>query len=446
MASFKAGVQQRINTILNQNKGALKHLLTVFLLSTLANIFTVAFYFIMSRKLGPEGYSEFGVLLAIFQVASVTTGVIGIVIVRYISYFRAKSQYDKIAMLLRKSMKYLFVVGLIVFIALVLIADVITKMFGISSHISIYILALFIWSYVFIVGLLSVLNGMQRYVTLGFNRIFDAIATLLLGVLIVYVFKLHVTGAMLGLLLGVLVTIPFCLWSLRSIMTIKTAPLGKIGLTEYIALAALTSWFVGMLLNIDVMMAKYFFGNLEGGYYAAVSLIGSIVFFMSNALNTIIFPKVSELYSNGEDTSSYLRFGLFWTTIGCTIVVVSYFLFSEVIIKIAFGNEYDVAPYIGWYALAMSLLALTNILVVYNLAIKRWNILFVLIPGLLIEMLLIALFHASLFMVVMVVLVFHAVLLAALALLCRDQIEDMWYARSGYKKFPESLLFKLKKD
>lgn len=446
MASVLASLRQRIDRILNQNKGALKHLITVFLLSTISNIFTVAFYFIMSRKLGPEGYSEFGVLLAIFQVASVTTGVIGIVIVRYISYFKAKSQYDKISMLLRSSMKYLFAVGFLVFIVLTLFSGSIARLFDISSQASIIILALFIWSYLFIICLLSVLNGLQRYVTLGLNRIFDAISTLLLGIFLVYVLKLFVTGALFGLLLGVIVTIPFCLWSLRNIMVIKTTPLGKIGLTEYIALAAITSWFVGMLLNIDVMMIKYFFSQTEGGFYAAISLVGSIVFFMSNALNTIIFPKVSELYSNGEDTASYLRFGLFWTVIGCLIVVLTYFIAPDFIVRIALGSRYDVSRYIGLYALAMSMLAMTNIIVVYNLAIKRWSILYILIPGLFVEMLLIYLFHATLFMVVMVVLFFHTALLVSLLILCWDQIEDTWYARQGYKKFPSSLQFRLQKN
>ncbi len=435
-----------ISSTLNQNRGALKHLLTTFMLSSIANIFTVAFYFIMSRKLGPESYSAFAVLLAIFQIASVTAGVVSIVIIKYISYFKAKSQYDKISMLLNLSIKYLFASGFLVFLLLSIFSQDISDLFNLNSRFAVVLLGLFIWSFLFITSLLSALNGLQRYFTLGLNRIFEAIATLILGILFVYLLRLNVNGAVLAMFLGAVATIPFCLGALKNIIMIKKTPLGKIGLMEYIILATLISSLIGIMLNIDVMMVKSFFDETESGFYGATSLVGSIVFFISSALNTIIFPKVSELYSNGEDTSEYLRFGLFWTTLGCSIVIISYFLFPSFIVNIAVGNKYNISSYIGIYSIAMSLLALTNVIVVYNLAIKKWNILYVLFPALFIEMLLIFLFHQSIQQVIIIVLIFNILLLVALLILCNDQIKDIFYIKKGYKKYPSSLSFRLLKN
>lgn len=443
MASLTDKTKAYISNNLNKNRGALKHLITIFTLSSMANLFTVGFYFIMSRKLGPGAYSVFAVLLAIFQVASVTAGVVSTIIIKFITYFKAKSQYDKISMLLNLSMKYLFISGFIIFLILSIFSQDISNFFNINSRLSVILLGLFIWSFLFITSLLSALNGLQKYITLGLNRIFEAIATLILGILLVYLFKLGVNGAMLAMFLGAVATIPFCLGSLKNIVMIKKTPLGRIGLIDYITLAALASSFIGILLNIDVMMVKYFFDSEQSGFYGVTSLIGSIVFFISGALNTIIFPKVSELYSDGEDTSEYLRFGLFWTAFGCSIVILSFFLFPEFIVNIAVGDKYNIASYIGIYSIAMSLLALTNIIVVYNLAIKKWNILYVLIPALFLEMSLIALFHSAISQVILVVLIFNILLLLALIIFCRDQIRDMLYVKKGYKKYPTSISFKL---
>jgi len=445
MAKVLDKTKSYISDTLNQNKGALKHLITVFILSSIAHLFTVGFYFVMSRKLGPAGYSVFAVLLAIFQIASVTASVVSIIIIKFIAYFKAKSQYDKISMLLNLSMKYLFATGFIIFVLLSIFSQDISNFFNLGSRLSVVLLGIFIWSFLFITSLLSALNGLQKYITLGLNRIFEAIATLIVGILLVYLFKFGVNGAMLAMLLGVIATIPFCLGSLKNIIMIKKAPLGSIGLLEYITFAALASSLIGILLNIDVMMVKYFFDSKQSGFYAATSLVGSIVFFISGALNTIIFPKVSELYSNGEDTSEYLRFGLFWTALGCSIVILSFFIFQEFIVNIAVGDQYNIASYIGIYSIAMSLLALTNIIVVYNLAIKKWNILYVLAPALFTEISLIALFHNTILQVILIVLIFNILLLLALIIFYRDQIRDMLYIKKGYKKYPSSLSFKLQK-
>ena len=439
------GIRSYIVNNLNKNKGALRHLLTVFTLSSIANLFTIGFYFVMSRKLGPEEYSVFGVLLAMFQIVSVTASVISIVIIKFITHFKAKSQYDKISTLLNISMKYLFIIGFLVFGLLTIFSNKIIMVFHLKSISPIILLGLFMWSFLFITSLLSVINGLQKYTTLGLNRIFDALVTLILGIILVYLFGFGVNGAILAMFTGIVLTVPFCLWSVKNIIMIKKTPLRKIGLMEYILLAVLTSSCIGVLLNIDVMMVKYFFDSKQSGFYAATSLVGSIVFFISGALNTIIFPKVSELHSNGEDTSEYLRFGLFWTLIGCAAIVLSFFIFSEFIVRLAVGNQYDISSYIGIYSLAMSLLALTNIIVVYNLALKKWNILYVLIPALFIEILMINFFHQTLLQIIIIVLIFQASLLLALTLLCIDQIKDMLYLKKGYKKYPSSISFKLQK-
>ncbi|MBI2546264.1 hypothetical protein HYV81_03730 [Candidatus Woesearchaeota archaeon] len=443
---FFRNLRNRIDAKVPMNWVALKHLVTVVTLSSIANLFTVGFYVIMSRKLGPAEYSILAVLLAIFQVAAVVAGVVSNIIIKYITYFKAKSQYDKISTLLSASMRYLMAFGFLIFLLLTLFSADIAEFFRIPSALSVILLGMFIWSFLFISALLSAINGLQWYITLGLNRIFDALATLLLGILLVYLFALGVKGALVAMVLGALATIPFCLWSLRTILSIKKTRLGNIGLSQYILLAAAASVCIGILLNLDVILVKYFFKEVESGFYGALSLIGTVVFFISGALNTIIFPKVSESHSNGEDTSEYLRFGMLWTAVGCIIVITAYFLFPDFIVLVMLGSEYDIAGYIGIYAIAMSLLALSNILVVYNLAIKRWSILYVVVPAVFLELLLIYLFHQTLLHVVIVVLLFHVILFAALAVLCRGQLEDMWHARSGYKKFPASVLFKLHKE
>jgi len=94
-----------------KTSGIGKNSIILFISSAIASIFTYLFYLFMGRLLGPENYSVLGVMLSIFFVFSVTANVISIIIVKYVAYFEAKNQHEKVKTLFQVSLKVVFYGG-----------------------------------------------------------------------------------------------------------------------------------------------------------------------------------------------------------------------------------------------------------------------------------------------------------------------------------------------
>ncbi len=72
-----------------------------------------------------------------------------------------------------------------------------------------------------------------------------------------------------------------------------------------IMLISLTSIF-----NIDVLLVKHFFDSINAGYYAALSLLGKMIFFGSWSVSMVMFSKVSEAYALNKNYKNILKKGI----------------------------------------------------------------------------------------------------------------------------------------
>lgn len=424
-----------------KRQGIGKNSIILFISSAIASIFTYLFYLFMGKLLGPENYSVLGVLLSIFFIFSVTANVISIIIVKYVAYFEAKNQHEKVKSLFQDSLKVVFYGGMLFFLVLLAFSGRIAASLRMPTTVPIILLGLVIWSFSLMTVFFSVINGMQRFISFGAGKIVEAATVFVLGLLFVSA-GLGVNGALIALLAGIVLSIPFAGFQLNFLSKVKSAPLGKTDVKEYMILSAICYFAIAVMLNSGLVLAKLYFNDLESGYFVAASLMASIPFFISNSMASAIFPKVSELYSNGKDTLFILKDGLIFTTLPCFIITLAYFLFPGRISHLLFSSEYKISAYIGIYALAMSLLALSGIIVIYNLALKRWRLVYMLIPFTLLQIMLIILFHSTLMQVVLAILISNIALFAALLYMFREELREAMKSRSGYLGYPMRIPFK----
>jgi len=167
--------------------------------------------------------------------------------------------------------------------------------------------------------------------------------------------------------------------------------------------------------NSDVILTKHFFTAKEAGLYAAIALIGRVVFFGTWTVVTLLFPKVIQKEKEGLPHRK-----LFWNALamvsvfGLAIVTVC-FLFPAQIITILFGSEYVSAGSLLWiYALSTSLFACANVFAYYHMSLDNYiPVAITLIAGCL-QVILINIFHASMMQVVYVQLYLMTTLLVAM--------------------------------
>ena len=92
--------------------------------------------------------------------------------------------------------------------------------------------------------------------------------------------------------------------------------------------------------------------------------------------------------------------------VGCT------FLFPEFSVNLLFGEAYvSIAPLLGWYALATSFFAVSNIFAYYFLSLDHYKPIGIAAVMGIMQIVLVALFHENLFQVVLMQVIAMGILL-----------------------------------
>jgi O-antigen/teichoic acid export membrane protein len=130
------------------------------------------------------------------------------------------------------------------------------------------------------------MQGCYSFSGLALNVIVE-VAVKFFGALVFLYFGLGVTGVMTAVMLSIvaayLVGMPGVEYRSSS-EKIKIAPLGE-GVQAVL-------YFVGQVIlsNLDILLVKHFFPPVEAGIYAAVALVGRVVFMLSWSVVSSMFP------------------------------------------------------------------------------------------------------------------------------------------------------------
>jgi O-antigen/teichoic acid export membrane protein len=113
----------------------------------------------------------------------------------------------------------------------------------------------------------------------------------------------------------------------------------------------------------------------------------------------VMFPKVAESYEKRayERVRRILNLSLFFMFLLSVGITGFYLLFPHFIILILFGKTYlPISPLLWLFAVAYSMFSFIYALCMYNLSIKRYSFIWMLVVVNIIELILITLFHETL--------------------------------------------------
>jgi O-antigen/teichoic acid export membrane protein len=127
---------------------------------------------------------------------------------------------------------------------------------------------------------------------------------------------------------------------------------------------------ITLFYNFDVLLAKHFLSTQDAGLYAAMSLLGKILFFGTISISVVMFPRVAAIHAEGRRAHRTVNLSLALVTAAGGVVVAAYFLIPGQVVHLLLRKpEYNaVASYLGLFSLAMLGLAIANILVYYFVA------------------------------------------------------------------------------
>ena len=145
----------------------------------------------------------------------------------------------------------------------------------------------------------------------------------------------------------------------------------------FVAMTALYECTQILINNGDILLVTHFFDATTAGQYAALALVGRVVYFVTWMFIMVLLPEVIQKRKSGESTRPLLLKYFALISLLSGSIVLLCFTVPKLLIQILFGAAYlEMAPLLGWYALATALFALANVFTYYYLALDRFGPMF----------------------------------------------------------------------
>src|ERR1022692_3659512 len=257
---------------------------------------------LIARMLGASGFGHASALYTLLMLVTAITLSFQIVASKFIArnsetFIRAQIY----ASMLRRAWQ----VGLGIAVLIVAGSAYLKSYFKLPAQHDLVLLAIAAGVYIPLGVRRGRIQGCYNFRGLAINVVVE-VAVKLGGALLFLHFGMGVTGVMTAVLLSIvaayIVANPGAQY--RSVTElIKIAPFGE-GMQAVL-------YFVGQVIlsNLDILLVKHFFPPSEAGVYAAVALVGRVVFMLSWSVVSSMFP-VSASHKHGEGGRSVLYTGL----------------------------------------------------------------------------------------------------------------------------------------
>lgn len=424
---------------MSSTKRLLSNSLIVFIGMTIGNIFSYLFNMVMGRMLGPSGYGELTVLLSFFMVASVASGAILTITMRYSgelyfskSYLALKKFYDFIF----KNVIYLS--AILVLVILVLIKPIAT-FFSITSWLTILpILVAVIFILILTVNK-GFLQGVQRFSSVSYLGAIEMFMRFAFGLALVYV-GWHIYGALVGITVATILAYVISIFSVRKVDlkkeqgVIDDKPFDKKEMLGYGLPVLFSSIMLILSLNMDIFLVKHYFSSNDAGLYAAVSVISKIILYVGSPIISVMFPMISEHRAKGEKHYKVFLFSLVLTLLLSLLVLGVYTIAPGTVIKILYGPKYtalySLLPEIG---LAFLFYSLVNLMSNYYMAIKDFTYVWFYAITIILQIVAVSIWHSDLLVFARIFIFSFALLFAVMmvyyTIIKRSQIKELILGR-----------------
>lgn len=384
--------------------------------SVLAGGLGYVFHFETGHLLGPSAYAIVASAIAALYVLTLPVVGLQLVSARYSSLAAARGQEDAVLPMLIRVSGFSLLCALPVAAVIVVFSGRVASFLNIADARVVDVLAA-----AAIVAILVTLNrgalqGLRRFVALSGTLVADMAGRLAFaGVLVVTSFG--ALGAVAALVLGPALAYVLSFFMLRPRTATSGARERMEGLGQYAVLATVASVGVNYLFSVDTLLAKHFLAADAAGLYAASAVLARVVYFLGLSIAGVMFPEVATLHARNEKHFHVVDLSLLLVAAtGLALILV--YTVAPALVLLPYGPAFAPArAYLGVFALALTLLALGNLLINYFLSIAKTSFMVPLFAACVVETALIGLFHSGIWQILTDVVVTLGLMCAVMSLL-----------------------------
>lgn len=390
----------------------------IFIASFVANIINYVFNLAMGRMLS---VSEYGLLLSLSSIF-ILLGVFNTSYVSIFSKFSAKyfatNDQKGLHSLYSIGFRFIFMPAVVLLGVLVVLSPIISRFLHVSDLI-LTILISFAVFFSFITAMPSgILQGKMRFWTIGGLNILAPVVKLMVAVVLILM-GFTVFGAVVGIVIAsaVVPLVGFFLINKYNPRTHHTSnefgnvfkkEFFKYSFTTFLVLIGLT-----LLSNTDILLVRHYFGEVTSGHYAALSLMGKAIFYFTSPINFVFFPLIAQKKEKNERLFEIVLLTVGLVTLASVVISFVYFAFPNLVLAIFFpAPEYRVLTnYLGIFSLYILVFSVMSIFSNFFLSIGRTEIYKFTLSAAVLQIVLIVLFHNSLYQVIGILFAVSAILL-----------------------------------
>ena len=393
-----------------------RHGLLVFVATMAINVFGYAFHFAISRRVGVEQYGVLSALNSLLMVSVVLSQIGATVVVKYAAEFRATDDRARLAALARKVVQIGAVATVAIAAAGFYAARPLAAYLRVSDVTAVALTTTIIGISFATPSLRAVFQGVEDFKSWALSTILESFVKLFAGVGLVYA-GFGVVGAFVGWGVGSAIAVAYTAVVLvrryrrvpGATLFIDTRRLAKTMAGVAVATILLTS-----VSNADVLVVKHFVDARTAGLYGALALAGRILLFLVGFVPIVVLPKASRLALAGRSSLGILLQAFAISAVMSGTGLVAYYFFPKLVVTSLAGPAFaGAAPYVFPYAVAMVLLAGLNVVITYKIGIHRFDFIAPLGVCAIGEIVGISLYHATLWDVILVLIVGNGLALVA---------------------------------
>ncbi len=344
-------------------------MLTALCILTLANF---GYNIAVARILGPISYGHTTAVYTLLVLTSSVTLSIQILTAKMVAQ-RATADLQTLAY--REFHRWGWAAGILVSSLLLLLRNAITAYLNIPTPLLIILLAIGTTFYVPLGARRGYLLGTCSFRHLGSNLVLEAL-TRLFGSLLAMNLGLGVPGVIAANAAAVVVAYFLAQPRFNPLTTTECDI--SFDYREGIQAAV---FFAGQVVinNCDIVVVKHFFSPATAGLYAAVSMVGRVVFAFSWSIVNSMFPIAAGTHSRKEDGHGVLGLTLLMVSGTCLLFISSLRLAPSWIWIRLFGAQFQTAGTADFrhllilYAFSTAVYSLSVVLIAYEMSRKIAN-------------------------------------------------------------------------
>ncbi len=335
--------------------------------STLVSLLNFAYNVAVARLLGPAGFGHAAVAITLLMLVSAITLSFQLVCAKLVARHPAAEEKAAVYQsLLRKSWKVGLVLGAAFMIASHLVADYL----NLPSAWMIAVLALGFSFYVPLGARRGGMQGKCAFRRLASSYVLEALLKFAGAVLLVE-FGFGALGAITAISLSVI-----CAYFLPVPAELNIHSGARVSTAVGEAVQAVV-FFVGQVIisNCDIVLVKHFFRPDTAGIYAAVALVGRVVYFASWMVVSAMFPISAGRPEDGRKTVLAVPVTFVIAISGGFVALMA--LAPEFVLRLVFGAHFSqghtVDGLLALYAAMAGVYSLSVVLITYEMSRKVAN-------------------------------------------------------------------------